>query len=292
MMRFILLSFISVYLLGWEQLQAESALNPSLGVVFPVQVQEGKLVLRSTMLLNGDDVLPAGTVLHKLFPRPKQDDKDVKSRKFKNYNTDKYAAVQRAAIENREVDQDKSAVLKATMDRAGGEPMTDELKFRAMLHRMSIEEYYLAYDLAGQKDRRIGQFEFPEGLFLAEQNSRVLVLAVLPGSEADKLGILPGSWIQGLNGKPLASLVEFRDRYYKEKEEKKSRQEALVMKVSHPESGEVKDLEFQLKRSLGSAEDLMSDLSQAGKEVKQVKETVTPTPKTTPPEEAPLILIP
>jgi C-terminal processing protease CtpA/Prc len=249
--------------IGWlclSSLLAQTALEPSLGVAFPVKLENEKLVLTSPVLMNMNDLLPEGTILHKLFPKPRKDDKDVKNRKNKDFNTDKYAAVQRFAIENREVDPNKTAVMKAIEDRAGGDGMVDEMKFRAMLHRMNIEEYYLAYDLPGSNERRLGQFEYPEGLFLGEQQGSVMVLAILNDSKAQKLGIEAGSRITALNGKPLKSLKDFRDRYFTEKEQRKGQGKDLSMTVVSVGQTTPREVEFNVRRSLGNAEDMMSDL--------------------------------
>jgi C-terminal processing protease CtpA/Prc len=256
---------------------AQQTLQPSLGVAFPVKTENEKLIVSSSVLINPNDLLPPGTVLHRLFPKPKKDDKDVKERKNKDYNVDSYAAIQRFAIENREVNKDKTAVMKALEDRAGGDAMTSELKFRATLHRMNIEEYYLAYDLPGAKERNLGQFDYPEGLLLSEQEGKIVALAVLTDSLAEKLGVVPGSVIVGLNGVSLKSLVDFRDRYFKEKEQKSQQKQAVSMSVLLPEQTAPRDIEFKIKRSLGNAEDMMSDLN--ANMSKKAEETAGATPE-------------
>ncbi|NJK92274.1 MAG: hypothetical protein HC904_10820 [Blastochloris sp.] len=255
------LSFSLMFLLLGSALGADSDLVPSLGVAFPLKKEGQQLVTRVPVLLNTNDILPAGTVLHRLFPKPQKEDKDVKSRRVEDFNTDKYAAVQRFAIENREVNKDKSAVLKAAEDRAKGSPMTDELKFRALLHRMNIEEYYLAYDVAGEELRRLGQFDYPEGLLLGEENGRVLVLAVRKGSVPEGQGIVAGAVLKELNGVELKSLEDFRNRYFTEKEERKKRFESLSLGFLREGETALKVVEVEVKRSLGTANDLMSDMN-------------------------------
>ncbi|MDZ4789331.1 MAG: PDZ domain-containing protein [Blastochloris sp.] len=259
------------------QLLAQSTLEPTLGQIFPVKLEGERLVVPYAVLLNLNDILPAGTAIHKLIQRPRQDDKDVKKRKNMDFNTDKYAAVQRFAVEHREIDPNKSAVTLAVEDRAKGPSMTDEMKFRAYLHRAVTEDYYLAYDLPSGGERRIGQFEFPEGLFLAEKDGGVVVLAVGKGSMAERKGVLVGSVLKALNGIPLKSLEDFRDRFFKEKTSKQQVGESVIMTILYAGQKQNTEVDFSSGRSLKSAGDLMSDLS-AEMEPKNQSAKPTPTP--------------
>lgn len=261
--------------------QAQSTLDPSLGLVFPVKLEGEKLRLPFSVLLNLNDIIPAGTSIHKVIQKPRQDDKDVKMRKNKDYNTDKYAAVQRFAIEHRENDPNKTAVMRAVEDRSKGDSMTDELKFRAFLHRSVIEEYYLAYDLPGGTERRIGQFEFPEGLFLSEQGGKVIVLAVGKDTLVEKNGVIAGSELKILNGSELKSLEDFRSRYFKEKKQRQEMGEIMSMSFKVAAQDQLKTINFSSGRSLRNTGDLMSDLT-TELEAKPAQEKPTPTAK--PPE--------
>ena len=293
----LMIFFLASGLLSQRGLQAQAVLKPSLGVSFPVKEDKTGLVLTSGVLINMNDLLPAGTVLHKLFPKPKKDDKDVKTRKIKVYDTGKYQVKQRLAIENLENDLDKSAMIKAVEDRAGGDAMTSELKFRAMLHRMNIEDYYLAYDLPGAKERRIGQFDYPEGLFLSEQNGKIIVLSVVDESLAQKIGVEPGSRITAMNGKDLLSLDDFRARYFTEKEGKKAAGGTLSMSVVPPGQTEARELEFKVRRSLNNTDDIMSDFNsdtdkKGGSPERVLPQTQKPPKPTPDPDEVVIPLIP
>jgi S1-C subfamily serine protease len=89
-------------------------------------------------------------------------------------------------------------------------------------------------------------------LFLGEADRQIVVLAVRKNSPSQQLGIHAGATLTAINGKPLAGLADFRDRYYQEKQAVEEQGRPLTMTFILTGETVPKELAYRVPRSLNS----------------------------------------
>jgi len=193
----------------------ESPYEPSLGLAFPLRQDPDLVVVTQRVLLNDTTILEPGDVFRVLFERPNIADKDVRTKKRASEFKQTYQTRQQTP-NMEQPNTDEQALYKAALDRAVKNFWHEEIKFRAMLHHLDMENTILVFQRPGQTKMMTELMILPADLLLSENSGHLVVLSVLKDSKSAQLGITAGSQLLALNGKELNKLEDFRDRYYKE----------------------------------------------------------------------------
>ncbi len=180
---------------------------PRIGLAFPVEVREGKAVLSAAILVNGNTVLPGGTVLYTLYRLPDQDDEDMREARKKVDRKQAYGRSDGVANVER-----RSAAVIALEERAFKTKWNSDLPFRAMLNLHGGRDLFLV--AAGAEGVPvIHPMDWPEGLLLWDRGQGPEVAWVLDGSAGQRAGFQRGDRIVAMGGKPVAALADFQREY-------------------------------------------------------------------------------
>ncbi|MDR1191729.1 MAG: hypothetical protein LBK60_08745 [Verrucomicrobiales bacterium] len=254
----------------------QSPFEPSLGLAIPLRQSGEQVIVAQKFLLNHNVIINAGDQIRVIFPRPEVSDKDVRMKNSKK-NLEATFSRQPSKIHGEGDVLTESAIYRAALDRATKTVWKDELRFRAYIDRMDLGGNILVFQHPGSAQLTVDFFAFPQDLFLGETGGNITVLAVLKNSQSQKLGIAAGATLTALNGKPLAGLEDFRNRYFQEKQTVEN--QSLTMTFILAGETAPKDLTYKLPRSLNSNL-LLMDLPAADADIK-------PSPSGTAPATAP-----
>ena len=233
----------------------KSPFEPSLGLAVPVRQDGERVVVTQKFLLNDNVIIRPGDQFRVIFTRPEVADSDVRMKNSKQRLEGTFSR-QPTKIPGEENDPAQSSLYRAAYDRATKTVWRDAMLARAHLDRMNLDTGILVFQPTTGNELIVDVFSFPQDLFLGETDSRVVVLAVRKDSEAQKLGIVADDVITVMNGKPLAGLEDFRDRFFKEKQELARQSQPVTFTVVR--AGETKEITFRRPRSL-TDNPLMSD---------------------------------
>jgi hypothetical protein len=181
---------------------AESELEPSLGIAFPLDREAGMVVCAEDVLLNRNTFLPKGTALLTAFIPPKPEDKDVK-RKNAKVDLEKTFSRKKPDVTNSEDNALERAMLSVARERALRIQWNDPDIFRGWFHKQPAENYYIVYRMGEESEPRYAKVEFLDGMFLIAREDRVTVAGVIPGSRSAEAGLKAGDQILSLNGTPF-----------------------------------------------------------------------------------------
>ena len=133
------------------------------------------------------------------------------------------------------------------------------MMFRGYIDRMDLTNNILVFQHPGSEQLTVDLFSFPQELFLGESNNQIIVLAVRKNSQSQKLGISAGATLTAMNGKPLAGLDDFRNRYFREKQALEEQNQPMTLTFILKGDTSPKDITYKLPVSLNS-NPLMMDL--------------------------------
>ncbi|MFH1067447.1 MAG: PDZ domain-containing protein [bacterium] len=233
-------------------LHAESNMDPPLGLVFPLEQKDERVALAQTILINKSCVAQAGAWARVMYLLPRPDDPDVKnSRKLAKYNP----AYMRQSNESLlKKDDELTPMQRAAYERAIATIWKNPIAFRSALEQWGNKgDWRLVFQQPGSDELQAETVEFPEGMFLAEQDGRILVLSVEKDSPSAKNGIVAQTALLKINGRDLnGKLEEFVKIYNEEKQAKAKADRALNFTVVFPQSPEEKTVTITLPRSLNT----------------------------------------
>lgn len=249
---------VVIFLLAIFQLNANPGMDQKLGFVFPLQKKGDRVLAARSLLINENQILPKGSFLRVAFLPPAPDDADVKRIRRKDAPNPAFSRqpnVSKLKIEEGPLTPEE----QAAQDRALNTIWREKVAFRAAFERWDRRKLRLVFQKPGSETLEIDFLRFPEGMLLAEENGKIVILFVEKNSSAQKAGILPGNVLQSLNGRDFGgSLASFQKIYLEEKAAKQKTDRKLNFVVLLPESSEEKNVAIHLPRSLSA--DIWSDM--------------------------------
>lgn len=234
-------------LLGFFTLNAFAVDDHSLGIVFPLETRGNQVFVKYPILLNENKIVQAGALARIMFLMP--DAEEVEKTSKKRSKVSDNPAFARKAHEDTisSLKDGLTPSQRLVMERALESQWDKEISFRAALERLNLENSRFVFQQPDSNKPQIERFAFPEGLFLAEINKKIVALYIQEDSPAVSAGFKPNTTLLSLNEKPFSSLQQFRDTYVEQKKSSRT----LAFLVQFP-SGEQKTLSIQLPRSLNT----------------------------------------
>lgn len=183
-------------------------MEPALGLSFPLEVKNDRVVLSQDLLLASDKILPAGTVLRTIFRPVTLAEGEKKSRR--GVDEDAFSRVAPKVTTKGLMTETERKV----MDRAYLTVWTNPIDFRRTLELSTPENLRLVLEPApGVSPPPVEIPNFPEGLCLVGSPAPQ-ILSVLKISPGAKAGFRGGDTILEIAGQPAGeNLTEFISRY-------------------------------------------------------------------------------
>jgi len=236
----------------------QSPFEPSLGLAIPLKQGDDQVLVAQKFLLNNNVIIHPGDQIRVVFPRPEVNDRDVRMKNSKK-NLESTFSRQPTKMGGQDDEYTQSAIYRAALDRSTKTVWKNEMIFRGYIDRMDLTDNILVFQHPGSEQLIVDLFAFPQDLFLGEINGKITVLAVRKDSQSQNLGIGAGAILTAMNGKPLASLEDFRNRYFNEKQNLEDQNKPMVMTFILKGETSPKDIIYKLPISLNSNA-LMMDL--------------------------------
>ncbi|MEM1158958.1 MAG: hypothetical protein AAF649_00610 [Verrucomicrobiota bacterium] len=225
-------------------------MEPSLGAIFPMEVEGESVVTSYQVLLNKTVVLPEGTLLRCCFQMPEEDSADVKKKEKKNSIENTFS---RKPIKVTSKDENFNPYREAVKERAFQTVWTNPDLFRGYFYKVQPDRYYVVYQTPGSDSPSFAQFFFPEGLFLVSDGDSIQVLSTEVDSRAARAGFQPGDTIHALEALELeGDLKRFLAHYLTVLQQNKLKGKNLEFSVSPPGSEERIRREIKLPLSIHS----------------------------------------
>lgn len=221
-------------------------MEPALGLSFPLEVKNDRVVLSKDLLLAPDKILPAGTVLRTIFRPVTLAEGEKKSRR--GVDEDSFSRVAPKVTTKGLMTETERKV----MDRAYGTVWTNPIDFRRTLELSTPDNLRFVLEPApGTSPPPVEIPNFPEGLCLIG-NPTPQILSVLKESPGAKAGFRGGDTILEIAGQPAGeNLSDFITRYLAAREAAGKKRADLRLKVRRP-SGETETLVLHVPPSWNS----------------------------------------
>ena len=211
-------------------------MEPALGLAFPLEVKNDRVVLSKDLLLAPDKILPAGTVLRTIFRPVTLTEGEKKTRR--GVDEDSFSRVAPKVTTKGLMTETERKV----MDRAYQTVWTNPIDFRRTLELSTPENLRFVLEPTSGTSPPVEIPNFPEGLCLIGTPTPQ-ILSVLKESPGAKAGFRGGDTILEIAGQPAGgNLSDFITRYL-------SARETAGKKRT--------DLRFKVRRSSGETESLV-----------------------------------
>ena len=221
-------------------------MEPALGLSFPLEVKNDRVVLSQDLLLSSDKILPAGTVLRTIFRPVTLTEGEKKTRR--GVDEDSFSRVAPKVTTKGLMTETERKI----MDRAYGTVWTNPIDFRRTLELTTPENLRIVLEPPAGTPPPVEIPNFPEGLCLVG-NPTPQVLSVLKDSPGAKAGFRGGDTILEIAGQPAGEdLKEFAARYLTARENASKKRELLRFKVRRS-TGETESLALRIPPTWNSA---------------------------------------
>lgn len=222
---FVVISFSFVSAPLFAQTETPYVTTPPLGQVLPIELKNGHVMSRLTFAVNWERIVPAGATLRCCYARPiglEAARVDEARRGISELN--EYQRQTRYT--NAQIYREKAYWRKLATEDVWTNPdlfrtaaVTIDVRGLRLVYvdpdhtRRKTEENatYVRDDLPlGFNDE---PWILPEGLFLADGEGGIQILAVENGTSAEKAGLKAGDLIRQTGGTPVVSLADWLQRY-------------------------------------------------------------------------------
>jgi hypothetical protein len=223
-------------------------MDPPLGLSFPLETKNDRVVVSQDVLISADKILPAGTVLRTIFRPATISEGEKKNRR----------GVDEAAY-SREIPKVTTKGLmteteRRMLQRAYETVWTDPIEFRRGLEISTPANLRIVLEPPpGVSTPPLEIPDFPDGLCLVAGSDSLRVLTVLKESRGEKSGFRGGDVLLEMAGQPVgSSLMEFAERYRKEREAVAKKRDSLRFKIRRT-SGETELITLRVPPAWNSA---------------------------------------
>jgi hypothetical protein len=223
-------------------------MDPPLGLSFPLESKNDRVVVSQDVLIAADKVLPAGTVLRTVF-RPatiaEGEDKNRRGIDENAFSRDIPKVTTKGLMTETE---------RKMLQRAYETVWTDPIEFRRGFETAAPANLRIVLEPApGVSPPPVEPLDFPDGLCIVAGEDALRVLTVLKGGRGEKSAFRGGDVLLEMAGQPVGtSLTGFADRYRKEREVAAKKREPLRFKIRRT-SGETELLSLRIPPAWNSA---------------------------------------
>ncbi|MEM9446145.1 MAG: hypothetical protein AAGA18_12435 [Verrucomicrobiota bacterium] len=238
-------------------------INPSLGVVYPLEASDKGVVFNKSVILNHEAIAEKGSVAQIIFQMPQDDDRDVKEARRKSTSSIE-ASFSRSTnaklLERQKPLKQLSPEQKAVLSRAYSSRWVDPIKFRGFLHKIPLNKLRLVYKPVGSEAAIIERLTLPYGMFIALDDHGVKVLAIEQSSKAHKAGLPVDSILKRINGIDIEpNLRSFLELFYEQEDKTKTENKPLPLAYQTGPDQPIEEVLFPVPYSFNS-NDFFSDL--------------------------------
>jgi hypothetical protein len=233
------------FVLGGEW---DPKMDPPLGLSFPLESKNDRVVVSQDVLIAADKVLPAGTVLRTVF-RPatiaEGEDKNRRGIDENAFSRDIPKVTTKGLMTETE---------RKMLQRAYETVWTDPIEFRRGFETAAPANLRIVLEPApGVSPPPVEPLDFPDGLCIVAGEDALRVLTVLKGGRGEKSAFRGGDVLLEMAGQPVGtSLTGFAERYRKEREVAAKKREPLRFKIRRT-SGETELLSLRIPPAWNSA---------------------------------------
>ena len=222
-------------------------MEPPLGLSFPLEVKNDRVVLSQDILLTTTKILPAGTILRTIFRPVTLTEGELKSKR--GVNEDSYSRVAPKVTTKGLMTETERKI----MERAYQTVWTDPIEFRRALEMAIPGNLRIVLEpSADQTTPPLEIPDFPDGLCLVGHPTPQ-VLCVLKDSRAAIASFRGGDTLLEIAGQPAGEdLKEFAARYLTARENAAKKREPLRFKVRRS-TGEAESLALRIPPSWSNA---------------------------------------
>ena len=223
-------------------------MDPPLGLSFPLESKNDRVVVSQDVLIAADKVLPAGTVLRTVF-RPatiaEGEDKNRRGIDENAFSRDIPKVTTKGLMTETE---------RKMLQRAYETVWTDPIEFRRGFETAAPANLRIVLEPPpGVSSPPVEPLDFPDGLCIVAGDDALRVLTVLKGGRGEKSAFRGGDVLLEIAGQPVGtSLAEFAERYRKEREAAAKKREPLRFKIRRT-SGETELLSLRIPPAWNSA---------------------------------------
>ena len=243
--------FLGALLLGPASIPAgewDPKMDPPLGLSFPLESKNERVVVSQDVLIAADKILPAGTVLRTVF-RPatiaEGEDKNRRGIDENAFSRDIPKVTTKGLMTETE---------RKMLQRAYETVWTDPIEFRRGFETAAPANLRIVLEPPpGVSPPPVEPIDFPDGLCIVAGEDALRVLTVLKGSRGEKSAFRGGDVLLEMAGQPIGtSLTEFAERYRQEREAAAKKREPLRFKIRRT-SGEPELLSLRIPPAWNSA---------------------------------------
>lgn len=225
-------------------------MDPPLGLSFPLESTNDRVIVSQDILIAADKVLPAGTVLRTVFRPATVTEGEERNRR--GIDEDAYSRdIPKATTKGLMSDTERRM-----LQRAYETIWTDPIDFRRALEIAAPANLRIVLEPPpGATSPTIEPIDFPDGLCLVAGPESLRVLAVLKEGRGDKSGFRGGDVLLEMNGQPVGiSLQAFAERYRRERAVAAQKQQPLRFQIRRT-NGEIILLSLRIPPAWNSALD-------------------------------------
>jgi hypothetical protein len=270
---------LSTLLLSVSYGTEDSGMTPRLGIVLPIKQEAKQVVATQAFLWSPAAMVSEGSHIRMILLPDEAEDKGM-------YRQGRRTELKKAFMRPTHEDQlefTKSTLKKKMEEQIANNVWENEGHFRAILERKDRDNMYLVYLPPGAADVEIERVDFPEGMFLVQQDDRIVVASVVNGSDADRFEVQAGMFLKEIDGVPLGNDLKKFGALYIEKKIANGENNTPITMVFETDAGVIKKVEFKPLASLQS--DFWSQFPEANKNTGGIRK-LEGQPKTPAPEPA------
>ena len=262
--------------LGWANGQEEKlVLNPPLSQIFPLDPKPDGMRLKFPILLNERTILGPNVILRFIYVDPNaslhprgganggnQGGGDSGGHGHHHGGSSQDSGSSGGAYSrgssgqgggDNASDQDTSDTNKGLTGEALTEVWTQVSPFRGALEGAADMGTTLVYSVPGKQKPQSTMIDLPDGMFLAEIDGHVKVLALTSESKAFRSGLRPEDEIRSFEGHPtITSLNDFLQTYLTIKEETRKSGKSYSIEVWRPSASRLETIQVAPPPSLPS----------------------------------------
>ena len=223
-------------------------MEPPLGLSFPLETTNDRVVLSQDVLISADKVLPAGTILRTVFRPATIGEGEKKNRRGVDesaYSRDIPKVTTKGLMTETE---------RKMLERAYQVVWTDPIEFRRALEIAAPANLRLVLEPPpGVTPPPVEIPDFPDGLCIVGGADAIRVLTVLKDGRGEKSGFRGGDTLLEMAGQPVGTaLTEFAEQYRKEREAAARKREPLRFKIRRT-TGEMETLVLRVPPAWNAA---------------------------------------
>jgi len=244
----LLASFLLVVPVAAPAGEWDPKMDPPLGLSFPLETTNDRVIVSQDILIAADKILAAGTILRTVFRPATLSEAEQKNRRGMDedaYSRDVPKVTTKGLMTETE---------RRMLQRAYETIWTDPIEFRRGLEAAAPANLRIVLEPPpGTTTPPVEPIDFPDGLCLVGGPEALRVLTVMKEGRGEKSGFRGGDALLEMAGQPVGtSLTEFAKRFHREREAAAKKREPLRFKIRRT-SGETEMVSLRIPPAWNSA---------------------------------------